>query len=172
MRRCPLSHAPQTLGKLPFGRCLIDLPGPIEYPVPQLTGAVFLHLQDRVEKTQHQRDLGTQPAPRLARCFPAIGADRARLIRGPQGLGFLGKLAIAPLQGLRIGGLDHAHAQDTAAANSRRDGDLLPCHPVSFSAATRARGTCCGSLTVVPTSDGRPQASQARYQNMASRPKT
>ena len=81
----------------------------------QLADAVFLNLQDRVEKTQHQRDLGKEPLPRLTRRFLAIGTDRARLILGPQDLGFFGKLAIAPLQSHRIGSLDHAHPQETAA---------------------------------------------------------
>ncbi len=88
VQRRPLGHAPQTLRTLPFGRRLRDLPGPVESLVPQLARAVFLPLQDRVENTPHQRERGTEPAPRLARGFPAIGAYRARLISWHKGLGF------------------------------------------------------------------------------------
>ena len=125
VQRRPLGHAPQALRKLPFGRGLIDLPGPVEDLVAQLACTVRLHLQDRVEQAQHQRDLGEEPPPRLTCRFPAVGADRARLVVWRASLSFLGTLALAPLHGHRIGGLDHAHAQETAAANSRRDVDLL-----------------------------------------------
>ena len=117
VQRRPLGHAPQALRKLPCGRCLIDLPGPVEDLVPHLACTVLLHLQDRVEKAQHQRDLGEEPPapPDVSlpsrRCRPSAPGSLAR------GSRFLGTRALAPLHGHRIGGLDHAHAQATAAAN-------------------------------------------------------
>src|SRR5262245_56922746 len=42
-RRCPRGHAPQALCQLPFGRCLVDVPGPVEYPMAQLACAVLLN---------------------------------------------------------------------------------------------------------------------------------
>ena len=142
---------------------------PSRVPVPPRTRAVLLPLQDRVEKTQHHVIVGNSRhhAWRVAsrhQCRPSALDTQAS---GPW---LPWHTAIAPLQGLCIGCLDHAHAQETAAANSRRDVDLLLATRVRCSSATRSRGNCCGALTVVPTSDGRPKASQARYQHMASRP--
>ena len=78
VQRRPLGQAPQTLGKLPFGGGLIDLPGRVEYLVPQRARAVFLNLQDRVEKAQHHRDLGKQlrHAWRVA-SHPSVQTERA-----------------------------------------------------------------------------------------------
>ena len=51
VQRRPPATAPQALRKLPCGRRLIDLPGPVEDLVPHLACTVLLHLQDRVEST-------------------------------------------------------------------------------------------------------------------------
>ena len=128
-RRGPRRQAPQTRGTLPWGRGLRALPGPLESLAPPRTRAGLLPRPERGENAPPQRARGQQRAPRLARGVPASGADRARVIRRHAARDVRGTRAIAPLPGLRRGGLDHAHAQDTAAANSRRDVDLWPCHP-------------------------------------------
>jgi fumarylacetoacetase-like protein len=111
-----------------------------------LACTVLLHLQDRVEQAQPHCHLGKEHAPRLTCGFPAVGADRACLRVGRERLGFLGNLAIALLQGPRIGRLDHAHPQETAPTDSRRDETCCFTTRVSFSSATRSRGTFCGSF--------------------------
>ena len=123
-QRRPLRHAPQTWRTLPGGRRLRDLPGAVESLGPPRARAVLLPLPDRGEQAPHPRDRGQELPPRLTRRFPALGADRARVIRGNQGLGCLGTRAIAPFQRPRLGRLDHAHPQDTAPADRRRDVDL------------------------------------------------
>ena len=90
-----------------------------------LACTVLLHLQDRVEKAQHHFHRGKEPSPRLTCGFPAVGADRACLRVWCESLGCLGTRAIALLHGPRIGRLDHAHPQQTAAADGSRDRALL-----------------------------------------------
>jgi hypothetical protein len=85
----------------------------------------LLKLPDRVEKTPPPRARGKQLPPCLTRCCPAVGADRARVLGGLEGLGGLGTRASAPLHGPRIGGLDSAPPQDSTAAHGGRDRTLV-----------------------------------------------
>ena len=125
VRRCPRGHAPQALGKLPFGRCLVALPGLGESLVAPLARTGLFQLQERVEKAQHHFALGKESPPRLTCRFPAVGADRTRLVGWRESLGCLGQRALAPRQGPRLGRLDHAHPQATAPADGGRAIALL-----------------------------------------------
>ncbi len=129
VRRRPRGHAPQALRTRPCGRRPRDLPGPLEPLRPPRACAAVLALQDRVEQAPPQRDRGTEPPPRLARRFPTIGADRARVLARHDGLRCARTRARARLQRRRRGGRHDAHPQETPPADGGRDVDLRPRHP-------------------------------------------
>ena len=169
--RRPRGPAPQALRKLPGGRCVLALPGLVEDLGAPLACPGLFHLPERVANAPPQRALGQRPCHACRVAAPPSGHPERVWTSGASAVA-----ALAHAPSPRSQGIVSAAATTLPPSKpppptggGTEPGGVAP--RVSCASAPRARGTLCGSCTVVPRSAGRPQARQARSQHRAARPK-
>src|SRR6266508_5285898 len=167
MFRAPLSQAAQALREFALGLSTIDMPDTRQNLLPQLACATSGDLDHRVQVAQDQCDLREEQAPSFAGRRPAISTDREWAIVREDCFGLGSELAVGGLQAFSVVPLTNGDAQKAATGGRGRDNDFLTVDPGDlFINDQIARHGSLG-LTVAPTRLARPNAIQARYQNIS-----